>query len=305
MSTPATSVTVRTPAKINLCLGVGTPRDDGFHPVATVFQAVGLFDDVRARIDEPGRFSVRVHGDDAHLVPDDDTNLALRAAQLLAQEYGVEQGVALHVHKTIPVAGGMAGGSSDAAAALVACSTLWDIEPARDDLLRLAAQLGSDVPFCLVGGTAIGSGRGEQVSPVLGRGRFEWVIAIAEGGLPSPEVYAEVDRLRADEVVPEPAVPTELMAALRDGCPQALGNALANDLQRAALSLRPDLAAALDAGDQAGALGAMVSGSGPTTVFLAADEQHVDELAGALLAAGVCRRVLHAAGPVPGARVVG
>lgn len=302
--TPA-SVTVRTPAKINLFLGVGAPRPDGYHPLATVYQAISLYDDLRARPAAAGEFGVRVHGDDADLVPEDDRNLAVRAARLLAQEYGVEAGVSLHLRKTIPVAGGMAGGSSDAAAALVACAQLWGLGLHRDQLVALAARLGSDVPFCLVGGTAVGSGRGEQISPVLSRGGYTWVAAIADGGLSTPAVYAEHDRLSArDAAVPaEPTVPDALMAALRAGNPHQLGEALGNDLQPAALLLRPDLVTTLELGSAAGALGSLVSGSGPTTLFLAADEQHADEIAAQLLAAGACRTALTAAGPVPGARV--
>jgi len=299
----AAGVTVRTPAKVNLSLGVGAPGADGMHPLATVYQAVSIYDDLRARPAPSGEFSVRVHGDDADLVPADDTNLAVRAARLLAVEHDVTEGVELHIHKQIPVAGGMAGGSSDAAAALLACAQLWGLRLGRGDLLGLAARLGSDVPFCLVGGTAVGSGRGEQVSPVLARGVYTWVIALADGGLPTPAVYTELDRLRGGDAVDDPAVPDALMAALRDGSPRALGEALSNDLQPAALSLRPDLGQALAAGEDAGALGALVSGSGPTTLFLAADAEHAEDLAGHLLAAGVCRAVQHAHGPVAGARV--
>ena len=299
---------VRTPAKINLCLGVGAPQPDGYHPLATVYQAISVYDDLRARPAAAGRFGIRAHGVDADLVPADDSNLAVRAARLLADEYDVDEGTSLHVHKAIPVSGGMAGGSSDAAAALVACAQLWGLDVSREELAVLAARLGSDVPFCLVGGTAIGSGVGEQISPVLSRGAYTWVVATAEGGLSTPAVYAELDRLRA--IVPGglavpavPAVPDALMAALRDGSPRMLGEALSNDLQPAALLLRPDLTATLEVGDDAGALGSLVSGSGPTALFLAADEQHAEEIAGRLVAAGGCRAVLLAGGPVAGARV--
>lgn len=297
------SVTVRTPAKINLCLGVGATQPDGLHPLATVYQAISLYDDLRARPADAGQFSVRVHGDDADLVPDGDSNLAVRAARMLAEEYDVAEGVALHVHKTIPVSGGMAGGSSDAAAALVACAQLWGLGVSREELVSLAARLGSDVPFCLVGGTAVGSGRGEQVSPVLSRGAYTWVVATADGGLSTPAVYAEFDRLNAEHTTAEPVVPDALMAALRDGNPYTLGEALSNDLQPAALLLRPDLVTTLEVGDAAGALGSIVSGSGPTTLFLAADEQQADEISARLLAAGGCRSVQIAGGPVAGARV--
>jgi 4-diphosphocytidyl-2-C-methyl-D-erythritol kinase len=303
---PAAGVTVRTPAKINLSLGVGARRPDGFHALATVYQAISLYDDLRARPAGDGEFTVRVHGEDADRVPTDETNLAVRAARLLASECGVEEGVSLHVHKAIPVAGGLAGGSSDAAAALLACAALWRLDLAHGHLAALASSLGSDVPFCLVGGTAIGAGRGEQVSPVLARGTYHWVVATASEGLSTAAVYAELDQLRAADaagVATEPSISDDLIAALRAGSPHALGAVLSNDLEPAALALRPELASTLEAGRRAGALGALVSGSGPTTLFLAADDGHAGGLAGCLLAAGVCHTVRQAFGPVAGARV--
>ncbi|MPZ63392.1 MAG: 4-(cytidine 5'-diphospho)-2-C-methyl-D-erythritol kinase [Propionibacteriales bacterium] len=298
-------VTVRAPAKLNLSLRVGPRRADGYHPLATVFQAVELYDSVKARPAEDGEFEITVSGDDAGLVPADGDNLAMRAARLLAADTGVAHGVRLHVHKSIPVAGGMAGGSADAAGALVACDALWGTRVDRETMLKLAAQLGSDVPFCVVGGTAIGSGRGEQVSPVLARGRYDWVIAIGEEGMATPGVYSEVDRLRAGREVSDPVVPSDIMSALRAGDAEALGRALSNDLQPAAVGLRPDLAGVLDVGIECGALGSMVSGSGPTCVFLAGDDSHAIDIATALTATGVCRAVRRAAGPVSGPRVVG
>ena len=145
--------------------------------------------------------------------------------------------------RRIPVAGGMAGGSADAAGALLACDALWGTGLTRRDLLELAAELGSDVPFGLVGGTAIGLGRGERLMPALARGHFDWVFALADGALSTPRVYAECDRLRAGRVLPEPRVSDDLMTALRAGNAAALGRALRNDLQPAACSLRPVAAA--------------------------------------------------------------
>jgi 4-diphosphocytidyl-2-C-methyl-D-erythritol kinase len=298
-----TTITVRTPAKINLHLGVGAPRPDGFHPLSTVYQAIGVYDELRAR--PADEMSIRVHMDGSGTVPVDERNLAVRAARLLAHEFAVDRGVELHLCKGIPVAGGMAGGSSDAAAALVACAAVWGLSIPRSRLLQLAARLGSDVPFCLVGGTAIGTGRGEQLSPVLSRGRYCWVVAAADGGLSTPAVYAELDRLRGSHPVPDPAVPDALLAALREGCPRALADVLVNDLERAALSLTPDIAPTMEVGERAGALATIVSGSGPTTLFLAEDDQHADELAGVLQESGRARSVLATSGPVPGATVIG
>jgi 4-diphosphocytidyl-2-C-methyl-D-erythritol kinase len=297
------SVTVRVPAKVNLQLGVGGRNADGYHDLATVFHAVSIYDDVTVS-DDTGEVSVEVEGEHAEAVPLDADNLAVRAALLLAEHGRVEPRARIVISKGIPVAGGMAGGSADAAAALVACDLLWQTGLDREELHQLAAELGSDVPFALVGGTAIGMGRGDRLTPALARGRFEWVLALADGGLSTPAVYAECDRLRGDRVLAEPRVSDTIMAALRSGDPAALGRALSNDLQPAACSLRPQLRMTLDAGLEYGALGAVVSGSGPTCAFLVRDVEHGLDLAVGLTATGACRGVKRAHGPVPGARVV-
>jgi 4-diphosphocytidyl-2-C-methyl-D-erythritol kinase len=300
------SVTVRAPAKINLGLSVGGPRADGFHDVATAYHAISLQDELVAAASEELSIALTTaDGIPLDDVPQDSSNLAVAAALALAERAGVEPLVRLHVTKSIPVAGGMAGGSADAAAALVACDALWQTGLSRSELAELAAALGSDVPFSLVGGTALGTGRGEVLTPVLARGRFHWVVAIADGGLSTPDVYAECDRLRGGTPVPEPRVADALMAALRIGDADALGAALHNDLQAAACSLRPSLRETLETGTQAGALGSLVSGSGPSVVFLARSPEHAIDIAVALSATGTCRSVRRAHGPVAGARVVG
>jgi 4-diphosphocytidyl-2-C-methyl-D-erythritol kinase len=300
----AASVTARAPAKINLELVVGGPRADGFHDVATAYHAISIYDEVTASESDALRVSVTgARGVDVHDVPQDGRNLAAAAVVALAREVGADPTVALHIAKGIPVAGGMAGGSADAAAALVACDALWQTGLSRAELTEVAARLGSDVPFALVGGTAMGMGRGEVLTPVLARGQFEWVVAIADGGLPTPKVYAECDRLRAGQVLPEPRVSDAMMAALRAGDADELGHAMRNDLQDAACSLRPALRQTLDTGTEAGALGALVSGSGPTVVFLARSPEHAIDIAVALSATGTCRTVKRAHGPVPGARL--
>ena len=313
-SVPSGPVTVRSPAKINLCLGVGPPRPDGFHALATVYHAVNLFDHVTASSPvTPGRTTLEVAADDATLegvvgsladVSTDDRNLAVRAAQLLAGHTGTTSGVDLRVRKAIPVAAGLAGGSSDAAAALVACDALWDTRVPPADLQALAAELGSDVPFCLAGGTAVGSGRGEIVEPVPVRGTFWWVLGLAYGGLSTPAVYAALDGMREGARVPDPRLPPELTEALATGDAKALGRVLGNDLQPPALALRPELADLLSAGESRGALGTLVSGSGPTCVLLAHDETHARELADGLRGLDACRAVHVAQSPAPGARVV-
>ncbi|MET0767451.1 MAG: 4-(cytidine 5'-diphospho)-2-C-methyl-D-erythritol kinase [Aeromicrobium sp.] len=299
---------VRVPAKINLCLGVGPVRADGYHPLATVYQAVDLHDEVRATAREDDQITVAVHSEldvrsELAFVPEDDDNLAVRAARLLRERTGVTAGVDLAIRKVIPVAGGMAGGSADAAAALVACNEVWGTGLTRAALEVLAAKLGSDVPFLLHGGNAIGGGRGETVSPVLARGSYHWVFAMAHEGLSTKAVFAEFDRLNEGRDVPEPEVPDALLAALRAGDATELGAALSNDLTDAALSLRPELEGTLAIGLQAGALGAILSGSGPTALFLAASEQHSLDIAFALSSASACADVVQSRGPVPGARL--
>lgn len=301
--------TARVPAKINLCLGVGPVRRDGFHPLATVYQAVDVYDEVRATAVADDSLSVTVHFDgdrerEFAPVPEDDSNLAIRAARLLRKETGVTEGAALAIRKVIPVAGGMAGGSADAAAALVACNELWKTGLTRTELERIAADLGSDVPFLIHGGISMGGGRGELISPVLARGSYHWVFAIAAEGLSTKAVYAEFDRLTADRDVPDPEVPDDLLAALRAGDAEALGDALTNDLTEAALSLRPELADTIDVGLECDALGAILSGSGPTAMFLARDDSHALDIAFALTSSQVCADVAQATGPVQGARLL-
>jgi 4-diphosphocytidyl-2-C-methyl-D-erythritol kinase len=294
-------VFVRVPAKINLALHVGPLRRDGYHELATVFHAVSLYDDVSAR--PADGITIEVTGA-AGGVPVGAQNLAVRAARLLAEHTGVPDGVHLRVTKRIPVAGGLAGGSADAAAALVACDALWRTGLAREELREVAAGLGSDVPFLLLGGTAVGTGRGERLTPALARGEYHWVLACSSDGLSTPAVYAECDRLRAARVVAAPRVAAETMQALRTGDPEALGRCLTNDLQPAATALRPDLARTMAVGLAEGALGAVVSGSGPTVVFLVRDSEAALDLSVALSASGTASRVDRVTGPVPGARLV-
>jgi 4-diphosphocytidyl-2-C-methyl-D-erythritol kinase len=296
-------VTAAAPAKLNLAMSVGGPRRDGYHEVATVYHAVSLYDEVVATA-EPG-MTVTVEGAkglDVDGVPVDDSNLVAKAARLLAAQTGAAADVHLHIRKAIPVAGGMAGGSADAAAALLACDALWGTGLTRQELIDLGAQLGADVPFSVMGGTALGVGRGERLTPALARGRFEWVLALAEGGLSTPHVYAETDRLRQGRVLPEPRVDDSMMAALRSGDAVALGQAMHNDLQPAAVSLRPQLLQTMEVGDEAGALGSIVSGSGPTVAFLARDAEHALDIAVSLSASGTCRSVKRVHGAVGGAR---
>ena len=320
-------MTVRVPAKVNLQLSVGPPRGDGYHDLVTVFHAVSLFDEVTVR--PADRASVRVTGEGAASVPAGRSNLAVRAARALASVALARRSkpaVHIDIRKRIPVAAGLAGGSADAAAALVACNELWGTGLTHAELREVAATVGSDVPFALLGGTAIGQGRGELLTAALTTGTYHWVLAFSSGALSTPEVYAACDRLRAAgpsgarhatppanpstrgtsppaaaaEVGP-PALSTELLSALRSGDSAAVGPLLSNDLQAAAVSLRPGLRRTLEAGKEFGALGAIVSGSGPTCAFLAADAARARELAVALTGAGVCRGVVRVKGPAAGA----
>jgi 4-diphosphocytidyl-2-C-methyl-D-erythritol kinase len=299
-------VTVRVPSKINLHLAVGDAREDGYHELTTVFQALSLTDDVTVAVaEEPG---VEVSGEGAASVPTDARNLAWQAVRELAGYAGRNADalkVRLVIRKGIPVSGGMAGGSADAAATLVGLASLWKLDIGRDELAALAATLGSDVPFVLHGGTALGTRRGEQLVPVLTRHTFHWVLAFDLQGLSTPKVYAELDRLRFDGDPPRIGPVEPVLEALASGDPGRLAPLLGNDLQAAAVSLRPGLRRTLRAGVDAGALAGIVSGSGPTCAFLCADGDLALRVAAELAGAGVCRTVRVAHGPVPGARVVG
>jgi 4-diphosphocytidyl-2-C-methyl-D-erythritol kinase len=298
-----TEITVRAPAKINLHLGVGRPRPDGFHPLVTVYQAVGLYDDVTARRAGDWQVDVTVPDwMDAGVVPPPGHNIVDRAAELLAAHHGIEVAGAVHIAKEIPVAGGMAGGSADAAAALVALDRLWELSTPDEEMLALAAQLGSDVPFALLGGTALGTGRGEQVEAVDDRSTWWWVAAPAEVGLSTPEVYRHFDEMFPDAPA-EPVPADALLRAIAEGDAWALADALHNDLEAAAVDLRPELGELIETGERAGALRGIVSGSGPTVVFLCGSADHARSLAGELGSAGHAV-VLAANGPVSGAHLV-
>ncbi|KLO32431.1 4-(cytidine 5'-diphospho)-2-C-methyl-D-erythritol kinase [Mycobacterium haemophilum] len=299
---PTGSVTVQVPGKVNLYLAVGDRRDDGYHELTTVFHAVSLVDEVTVR--NADVLSLELVGEGADHVPTDERNIAWQAAELMAEHVGRAPDVSILIDKSIPVAGGMAGGSADAAAVLVAMNSLWELGVPRRDLRMLAAKLGSDVPFALHGGTALGTGRGEELATVLSRDTFHWVLAFADSGLHTPAVYAELDRLRDVGKPPRLAEPGPVLAALAAGDPEQLAPLLGNELQAAAVSLDPALRRALRAGVDAGALAGIVSGSGPTCAFLCVSATSAIDVGAQLSGAGVCRTVRVATGPVPGARVV-
>jgi len=301
------TVHARAPGKINVFLKVGSLLDDGYHDVAIAYQAVSLYEDVRAS--HADDFSVTTTGTvDISRVPSDGSNIAIKAARLLARTAGYRGGVRLEIDKHVPVTGGMGGGSADAAATLLACDSLWGTQVPRERMLELAAQLGADVPFALTGGTAIGTGRGDQLSPALAKGQFQWVLALADFGLSTPAVYSELDSHRdrhAQDIFPAsiaPSVDANVLQALRAGDPHMLADTLYNDLQAPALHLQPSLTEVLELGERSGALAGIVSGSGPTVAFLAADLDSALELQIALSASRL--NVVRATGPVHGARLV-
>lgn len=297
----AGAVRVQAPAKINLHLGVGPLRPDGYHDLVSVFHAVDLVDELV--IAPASRSSVTTTPADG--VPSGTANLAGAAAAALRKRTKAGSPVSISITKRIPVAGGMAGGSADAAGALVGCAALWGLETTRAELIDIGAALGSDVPFALTGGTAVGTGRGERLSPVLSRIRLHWVLALSAEGLSTPAVFAELDRLREVGDPPRVGRVETMLSALAGGDAAAVAAALGNDLQAAAISLQPGLRRTLRAGVAAGALAGVVSGSGPTVALLCADAESAAGVAAELAGSGTCRSVRVAAGPAPGARVVG
>lgn len=298
-----THVRVRVPAKVNLHLGVGGLRPDGYHELVTVFHSVDVYDEVRAH--PAVGLRLQMSGEGADELPDGPENIAWQAASHLADLTQLAPDVRLDIGKSIPVAAGMAGGSADAAGTLLACATLWHTGSSKATLAEIAAELGSDIPFPLMGGTALGTGRGDQLSPVLTTGSLDWVFAFADFGISAADAYRELDRLRKAGLAPDPAgPPEELLDALRVADTGRIAAALVNDLQPACLSLAPDLQRTLDAGLALGALAAIISGSGPTCAFLCADPESSAELAAELQASNTCRQTRAGRGPVHGARIV-
>ena len=298
-------VIARVPAKVNLQLAVGPLGDDGFHEVTTVFQAISLFDDVTvATAPENNGISIQITGQTSTGVPSDNSNLAVKAAALMIKNYDLPNDLNIKLKKEIPVAGGMAGGSADAAGVIVGLDSLFELGLSRDEMEMVGSKIGADVPFSICGGVAIGTGRGDQITPALFKGSYNWVLALSGQGLATPSVYAECDRLREGLSISTPVVSEQLMQALRAGDAKALGKSLSNDLQPAACSLRPALRLVLDVGIDYGALGGIVSGSGPTVAFLVKDDDHAMDLTVALSSSGVISSVVRATGAVAGARII-
>ncbi|NEN07157.1 4-(cytidine 5'-diphospho)-2-C-methyl-D-erythritol kinase [Diaminobutyricibacter tongyongensis] len=300
-------VHARAPGKINVFLRVGAVMDDGYHDVATAYQAVSLYEDVRAYPSDD--FSVSFSGTiDSSGLPTDGNNLAIKAARMLARKADYRGGVHLEIEKHVPIAGGMGGGSADAAATLLACDALWGTDCTKEELLALASRLGADVPFALIGGTAIGTGRGDRLSPALAKGQFHWVLVLPEEGMSTPEVYNELDRHRerhSQDIFPaqkQPTVDANVLQALRAGDPRMLAETLVNDLQAPAIHLAPHIGEIIELGEMNGALAGIVSGSGPTVAFLTADLDSALDLQIALSASR--HTAVRATAPVHGARIL-
>lgn len=298
---------VRVPGKVNLQLSVGPKRADGYHDIATIFQAVSIYDDVRVTIKDPdakSAFDISISSEHATAIPTDKSNLAYIAAEVMYEKFELSGSIEIKIDKKIPVAGGMAGGSANAAGVIVALDSLFSLGLSRDEMQEVGATIGSDVPFSIAGGTAVGTGRGERLTPALTRGQYSWVLATSSSGLSTPAIYNECDRLREGMSISMPQLSESLMQALSTADAKALGKALQNDLQAAACSIRPALRLILDVGMDYGALGGVVSGSGPTVAFLASDDEHALDLVVALTSSGVVGNVLRARAPVVGATVI-
>lgn len=287
------SVTVTAPAKLNLALRVGSPRPDGFHPLNTVFYALNIRDTITVEAAETISLSCN-HPD----VPLDESNLAHRAARAIAEHTGTKAGARITIDKRIPIAGGMAGGSADGAGALVALNELWQTGLDANELHDLAAGLGSDVPFALLGGCAVGTSRGENLTPI-DTCPLTWVLVTSSEGLSTPAVFGTYDAM-----VPhahEPAPVYEIVEALGRGDTERVGALLANDLAAPAFALRPDIRATFEkVKDRASA--AILSGSGPTIALLAASEDDGRRLQRELDDDGYVSLV--ASGPAAGVTIV-
>lgn len=297
-------VTVRVPAKINLQLSVGPLKNTGYHEIATIFHSISLFDEVTVSKVKSGSEHLSISGVGASELPVNQDNLAHKAIREVAKYVEHPINARIHIDKSIPIAGGMAGGSADAAAVLVAVNYLWKLDLDSEQLVKIASQVGSDVAFLLIGNTQMGLGRGEKLTPVLTRGEFNWVVATNRGGLSTSEVYKVCDELRANQEVAAPEINKNLVQALAGGNVNQVAQNLSNDLQIAALKLKPELKHLLQAGEEFGALASLVSGSGPTCIFLSETKNTAQNLAVDLSSSGLCKNVLVASGPVPGAKIL-
>ena len=315
-SVGAPAVSVSAPGKVNLFLALGAARPDGYHPLNTVFAQIGLSETVTVSAlqaltttaPQPGsapaaqpdsapaaqpdsvpaaqtgspRIELALTRPDSN-VPLDHTNLAYRAAQSVAQQ-AAQRGLAtpdVHIllDKAVPVAGGMAGGSADAAATLKACNEFWQVGLSLEELAQLGSQLGADVPFGLYGGVALGTGRGDLIEPLKAApGPYYWTFALQDEGLSTAAVFKHFDAtVQAPPAADMP--PEQLLAALEAGDVAEVSRHIRNDLQATAIDLRPELGQLIDLAERAGALAAMVSGSGPTVAALSSSRAAAERVA--------------------------
>lgn len=312
-------VTAVAPGKVNMSLRVGPRRDDGYHDVATLYFAVSLHEEVTAAprrdsaitvsLSERSAFTEvqqQVQGETVTAsIPLDERNLAHQAAQKLRERLGITSGVDLTITKNVPVAGGMGGGSADAAAALVACSALWGAGLSKEQLAEVGAELGADVPFAILGGAAVGQGVGDELSPLLTRGELHLVIVPANTGLSTPEIYQELDTMREEAGVTaeEPELDADLVRAVCTADAEMVATLMTNELQAPAVRKIPSLDRMMDAGLLEGAMQGMVSGSGPTVVFLTRDAAAAGQLATSL-EERTDVWAIPVTGPAPGARLL-
>lgn len=300
-------ITASAPGKINIFFKVGALQENGYHDVLSVYQALDIRETVT--VGAASNWQVSVSGDlsaeQIAAVPTGEENLVVRAAKVISSLAKLDspKPINFEITKNVPVAGGMGGGSADAAAALLAVDELWCTGVDGEALITAAAQLGADIPFSLLGGTAIGVGKGDELEPIDGVKKLHWVLVPMDAGLSTPRVYAKLDEIRASRgedptQIESPSVSSALINALQYGDAHEVAKHLHNDLQEAAISLMPELSITMHAGLAAGALAAMVSGSGPTVAMLAESEDAAESLANHLAFEGYIAIPTH--GPAKG-----
>ena len=270
-------IRLRTHAKINLFLRVLGRRPDGYHEIESIFHGISLADDITVRATEGHDVDVdiQVARGPGTGVPKREDNLAYLAAQALIERGVTASGVSIDITKRIPIGAGLGGGSGNAAGVLVALNDLWGARLPTDDLNDLGATVGSDVPYCLTGGTMLVTGRGENLSSLPSPGDLHFVLGISDEPLYTKDVYERLDSLGTDGEVGSAA----MTLALGAGDAAEVAELLHNDLEPAAFSLRPELEELKKVILGAGALGAGLTGSGPTLFGLASDEDHGRDIA--------------------------
>ncbi|KAE8316457.1 4-diphosphocytidyl-2-C-methyl-D-erythritol kinase [Aspergillus transmontanensis] len=282
-----TPITLQIPAKLNLYLHAGALRQDGYHDITMVYQAISLYDTMTiSPSQDPQEFTMTVSGMDSDRIPADARNLVIKAAKRLADFSGIShQALHFDLVKSIPTEAGLGGGSADAAAALVGCNHIWKTGLDNEQLMDIGAHIGEDVPFFIRGLVGIGTGYHQPVIPVdvdtESMRTWHWVLGIMPRGLSTKLVFERSDNTPFRHLTPY----------------------LNNNLQEAAEELDPDIGVALRMGREVGAIVSLMAGSGTTCLFLAGDEEHAERLAGELSDRNIFRKVVRAVGPVEGVRL--